>query len=318
MVPFWAALVFDLAAAVVLIASVARLFQGQGAPALLSYLFYLVSWYALLLFMLVFLFAPLFLPESAQRAYMLFNSIFVIPLNGLIAYFFADFTWKWLEKPMPRLLRFGLPLAFLAILFVYAREILGKLSAESQPQSFVLSAPASLALMFACLFLVMMYAAIAVHWSKDGEKTRRVRLFAAVTGGSLIIGLLFVMGAFSALGPDGQNAIGSAVLASANGGGWVFARGFFRGRARSAAAALARLDLSGLETRYGISPREREIISLMITGKSNREITEALYISQETVKKHIYNAYRKIGVKNRVQLMNAVLEACGSSSTTSE
>jgi hypothetical protein len=37
-------------------------------------------------------------------------------------------------------------------------------------------------------------------------------------------------------------------------------------------------------------------------------LTEELFISLETVKKHIYNAYRKIGVRNRVQLVNAVLE----------
>ena len=57
-----------------------------------------------------------------------------------------------------------------------------------------------------------------------------------------------------------------------------------------------------------MTPREREVISLVITGRSNREITEDLFISPETVKKHIYNAYRKIGVRNRVQLVNAVLE----------
>jgi DNA-binding CsgD family transcriptional regulator len=317
MVPFSVALIFDLAAAVVLTVSVARLFRGHGSPTLLSYLFYLVSWYTLVLYMLVFLFAPRFLPESAQHGYMMFNSIFVVPLNGCVAFFFADFIWRWLKKPMPRLLRFGLPISFLAILVVYAREMLGRLSAESQPEPFVLSAPASLGLMFACLLFVSLYAVIAGHGLKDRKTGRHVLLFGAVTGGGTIIGLLFIFGVFSFLGLDWQNAVSSMILASVTIGGWVFARGFFRGQAHAVAAQLASADLSVLEARYGISPREREIISLTITGKSNREITEALYISHETVKKHIYNAYRKIGVKNRVQLVNAVLESSASLPTES-
>ena len=35
---------------------------------------------------------------------------------------------------------------------------------------------------------------------------------------------------------------------------------------------------------------------------ANKEIADRLFISTETVKKHIYNVYRKLGVQNRVQL----------------
>jgi DNA-binding CsgD family transcriptional regulator len=96
-------------------------------------------------------------------------------------------------------------------------------------------------------------------------------------------------------------------LAAVNIPGWIRLRGYFEKRTRDAAAEVAGVDLSLLEERYGVTPREREVISLVITGRSNREITEELFISSETVKKHIYNAYRKIGVRNRVQLVNAVL-----------
>lgn len=54
--------------------------------------------------------------------------------------------------------------------------------------------------------------------------------------------------------------------------------------------------------RFGISPREREIILLVCQGKSNKEIVDALFISLPTVKDHISNIYRKTGVANRVQL----------------
>jgi DNA-binding CsgD family transcriptional regulator len=58
--------------------------------------------------------------------------------------------------------------------------------------------------------------------------------------------------------------------------------------------------------KYGISPRESQIVSMMIKGYSNRRIGEELFISSITVKNHIYHIYQKTGVGNKVQLMNLV------------
>lgn len=67
-------------------------------------------------------------------------------------------------------------------------------------------------------------------------------------------------------------------------------------------------NLSKLKDQYHLSPREQEIISLVLNGNSNRDIANQVYISLETVKKHLYNVYKKIGVKNRLQLMNILLQ----------
>jgi DNA-binding CsgD family transcriptional regulator len=56
--------------------------------------------------------------------------------------------------------------------------------------------------------------------------------------------------------------------------------------------------------RYGITPREREVIELICVGKTNQEIAEGLFISLATVKDHNHNIFRKTGVSNRVQLVN--------------
>jgi DNA-binding NarL/FixJ family response regulator len=50
-----------------------------------------------------------------------------------------------------------------------------------------------------------------------------------------------------------------------------------------------------------LTRRETEILALICVGKSNDEIGEQLFISTNTVKTHIYNIYRKIGVPNRMQ-----------------
>jgi len=58
--------------------------------------------------------------------------------------------------------------------------------------------------------------------------------------------------------------------------------------------------------QYGISPREREIITMLVQGYRNKVIGEKLFISSITVKNHIYHIYQKTGVSNKVQLMNLI------------
>lgn len=63
-------------------------------------------------------------------------------------------------------------------------------------------------------------------------------------------------------------------------------------------------DWEHLGKTYGITPREREIVELICRGKRNKEIADELFISLQTVKDHNYRIYKKLGVKNRVQLVN--------------
>jgi DNA-binding CsgD family transcriptional regulator len=58
--------------------------------------------------------------------------------------------------------------------------------------------------------------------------------------------------------------------------------------------------------KYGISPREREIITMIVQGYGNRQIGETLFISAMTVKNHIYHIYQKTGVENKIQLLNII------------
>jgi DNA-binding NarL/FixJ family response regulator len=51
-----------------------------------------------------------------------------------------------------------------------------------------------------------------------------------------------------------------------------------------------------------ISEREREVLKLLVAGRSNREIGTELGIEERTVKAHIAQLLRKIGVQNRIAL----------------
>ncbi|NJN44055.1 MAG: helix-turn-helix transcriptional regulator [Anaerolineae bacterium] len=47
--------------------------------------------------------------------------------------------------------------------------------------------------------------------------------------------------------------------------------------------------------------REQEVLSLIVEGKSNREIAQILVITHGTVKWYVNKIYQKLGVRNRVQ-----------------
>ena len=63
------------------------------------------------------------------------------------------------------------------------------------------------------------------------------------------------------------------------------------------------------ENVYQLSRREIEIIKAMASGLSNFEIGAKLYISQKTVKAHIYHVFKKMGVKSRTQAIVKAVEA---------
>ena len=49
----------------------------------------------------------------------------------------------------------------------------------------------------------------------------------------------------------------------------------------------------------GLSAREAEVLQLLTNGSTNLEIAAVLVVSVHTVERHLQNAYRKIGVRNR-------------------
>ncbi len=53
--------------------------------------------------------------------------------------------------------------------------------------------------------------------------------------------------------------------------------------------------------QYGLTQRERQILDWIRLGKTNWEISRIIHISENTVKNHVQNIYKKLGVTNRTQ-----------------
>jgi DNA-binding NarL/FixJ family response regulator len=50
-----------------------------------------------------------------------------------------------------------------------------------------------------------------------------------------------------------------------------------------------------------LTQRELEIVSCLVRGMTNREISRELYVAESTVKAHLHSTFAKLGVSNRTQ-----------------
>jgi len=57
-------------------------------------------------------------------------------------------------------------------------------------------------------------------------------------------------------------------------------------------------------TKLGLSKREYQILQLISEGLSNQQIAAQLYISENTIKKHISNLFLKLDVERRTEAVN--------------
>ena len=69
-----------------------------------------------------------------------------------------------------------------------------------------------------------------------------------------------------------------------------------------------KLTVSAATEKFGLTRQEHNILHLLMEGKDNSFICDDLSISINTLKKHILNIYRKLGIRNRVQMFKLIKE----------
>jgi DNA-binding NarL/FixJ family response regulator len=70
---------------------------------------------------------------------------------------------------------------------------------------------------------------------------------------------------------------------------------------------LARTSSGSSNSRSHLTPREREVLSLLVAGRRRREIAKELVISPKTVAKHVENILAKLGVNSQAQAVGLAL-----------
>ena len=139
-----------------------------------------------------------------------------------------------------------------------------------------------------------------------GHATRAVRLLGAVAAArqAISIGRPSHTLLVDRIEAEARALLGEAAFAGAVAAGRVLPFSEAVADALALASAVETTDRTAQpETvradRFGLSPREREVLCLLAAGKTDREIAEALFISRPTASDHARNIYAKLGVNSR-------------------
>jgi len=234
---------------------------------------------------------------SENPIYIQVSQIAFILLVGAMAY--SQFlVWKCFSgnsismKLKKRIIIFVF-IIFIAIIFGAAALYLGYQSADIFLESIG-------DLLFITEIVILILIFLKSGKSKDNRESKLMRSYSLVyfSRYPLIILMLFIPEAirfYSAI----------SVLFYFNVIPLIWVLFFFRkGNLTEKNSDLNRNEIVGLLKEYKITVRESEIISLIMAGKSNREIEQILFISSHTVKNHIYNIYKKMLVNNRYELIS--------------
>lgn len=68
--------------------------------------------------------------------------------------------------------------------------------------------------------------------------------------------------------------------------------------------------IEDMKQRFGLSPREAEVLSLLARGRSSTYISETLFISPNTTKKHIQHVYKKLEIHSNQEAIDMVDDLC--------
>jgi DNA-binding CsgD family transcriptional regulator len=63
-----------------------------------------------------------------------------------------------------------------------------------------------------------------------------------------------------------------------------------------------------MDEKFSLTEREKEMLRLLLKGKSNKEISAITFVSTETVKSHLQNIYKKLDVKSRLEAVTLFLK----------
>jgi DNA-binding NarL/FixJ family response regulator len=140
------------------------------------------------------------------------------------------------------------------------------------------------------------------------QPERAVRLFAAVAAFGARAGLVPARALReqneAALAAAGA-ALGEAAFAAAWAAGQSLSPAEVVGEAKAVADAPAPPARTGPVGRpaaapFGLTARELEVLQLLVDGRADREIADALFLSPRTVHHHVANVLAKLGAANRV------------------
>lgn len=165
----------------------------------------------------------------------------------------------------------------------------------------------------------------AIAQAAFSETMSAVRLqIALYWGAAFAIALIGCLAITQAAGERAAAVFAPAFCAVSLVAGWILLRGWQRDEDAELALIdelrrLVEASREGGETcleercarvarGFDLTRREEVILNLLVEGRTRTEIAEELYVSDNTVKTHIRNLYKKMGVSGKAELVDVVGE----------
>jgi DNA-binding CsgD family transcriptional regulator len=270
-------------------------------PYLPAFTLYVVAWSALTLLSIVqFVLGELFLPRGSVDAAIAAGGPLFATLLAISMYFLARFMADLAGRGLSRGYSIGYAILCAAVALIV---VLASRQASDAEAGWRMAA--SISLFF--LKMLTVYGWSAFAWWRCGtfedrlERAGRRGVVLAFLAGFLIFeGALREVAAVFGLRTSNY-AISFCQLLSLY-PPLVYLGVFLRRRSLARPPEPPSAPQRVALAESGLSAREAEVVELILTGLSHKEVAGRLGISPETVKKHTYNAYRRLGVQNRVQL----------------
>jgi len=277
--------------------------RDQFRQAWLSpYASYLAAWGAVALLSVgQYMLLGTFLPQAAwDQTSAATRPLFFIAF-GIAMYFLGSFLSRLTGGGLSR----AYTSAFVAIWGAAAVVISAgaAMYGDSAPPSLALAARLSVVILkFGLTYGWIVYALLAIRRMDDALDRTGLRRFVLLQGAGFLAFDLAVRDVTGLVGLPVSDVAISLVQVGANYPALLWMRRFLSHRALARPAEPLPVDLKLQLASLGLSARESDVVELLLLGLSHKEIAERLFISPDTVKKHTYNAHRKLGVQNRVQL----------------
>ena len=239
-----------------------------------------------------------------------FFSFLGIPLLILGWYMFLRLCREIIEKKLSRALTMGYFFALIPIYLAYGVFILILNLSSLRETQYEFFSSALAVLFIAAEALIYFFALLQLlgeaRYIPDGTKRKALRNFALLN--LFFFGASFIFALTAALTPE-PFFISLSLLAFfvRNVPPVLYWRSYLQ--KHSPPPVLERTDMRSLRQffeEFKITKREEEVIQQLCEGKTNKEISQTLFISLQTVKDHVYNIYQKTNVRNRVQLINLI------------
>ncbi len=279
-----------------------RLQARLRQPWLSAYALFLASWGALaMLSVMQYMLVWEFLPHAVWGQMQTVTRPLFAVAFGSTLYFAASFTAQLTGGRLSRAFSIALVSAW-AVAGV-ATSVGGVLAGEPPPAALAFAGTVvTLLFKVGILYGSLVRALLAVRRLEDPLDRAGLRRFVLLQLGGLIAFDLAVRDVTGLAGLHTSDAVIALVQVGGAYPALVWLAVFLRRREVARPAEPLPADLKSELGALGLSVRESDVIDLLLVGLSHKEVAERLFISPDTVKKHTYNAYRKLGVQNRVQL----------------